>query len=90
MPFVLFNRSFFVVYWAFVLGHCSIYECYLQQNSGSDAVHTPVFTPPSPARGGGGAQSCYRWGVGPDLSVGRGVVPRLSVSILGLPSGVAR
>jgi hypothetical protein len=42
--------SFLVVYWASVLGHCSIYECHLQQNSGSDAVHTPESSHPQARR----------------------------------------
>jgi hypothetical protein len=33
----LLDWSFFVVFWTFVFAHCSIYECRLQQNSGSES-----------------------------------------------------
>jgi hypothetical protein len=87
----LFNWSFLVVYWTFVLAILSsIVVSFYNKTPLQRRSHSRVFTPTSPARGGGGALFCYPWGTGPDLAAGRGVVPRLSVPILGLPSGVAR
>jgi hypothetical protein len=85
------NWSFFVVALNFVLLTLSSFVVSVYNKTPPQRrSHSRVFTPPSPARGGGGAQFCYPSGVGPDLAEGRGVVPRCSVPILGLPSGVAR
>jgi hypothetical protein len=73
-------RSFLVVYWTFVLATLSsIVVSFYNKTPPQRRSHSRVFTPLSPTRGGGGAQFCYPWGAGPDLAVGKGVVPRLSV-----------
>jgi hypothetical protein len=84
------NPSFLVVALNFVLATLSSFVVsFYNKTPPQRRSHSRVFTPPSPARGGGGAQFCYPRGAGPDLVEGREVVSRLSVPILGLPSGNA-
>jgi hypothetical protein len=85
------DLSFLVVYCTFVLATLSSFVVsFYNKTPPQRRSHSRVFTPTSLARGGGGAQFCYRRGVGPDLVDGSKVVSRLSVPILGLPSGDAR
>jgi hypothetical protein len=90
MNALLINRSFLVVALNFVLATLSsLVVSVYNKTPPQRRSHSRVFTPPSLARGGGGAQFCYPWGPAADLAEGRGVVWRCSVPILGLPSGDA-